>query len=160
LARRPVGRVPFERTSLKKNEKLDILLQCIILHLICNFIIDNVQTIDDGLQNKCEFKLRIVELIGQRHKFKLELFYFPNIDTDDDQKQSLFIFNRSNRRSTTHDKIYRIIMPLKALYWLREQMAELLVLYDGTEPIEMEAPAKIPKQIQYYTSKVSKVLDE
>ena len=41
----------------------------------------------------------------------------------------------------------RLILPLKTLPWLREQMAEMLIRHDGTEKIEKEAPAKIPQQI-------------
>ena len=37
-------------------------------------------------------------------------------------------------------------LPLKALPWLREQMAEMLAKHDGAEQIEKEAPAKMPEK--------------
>jgi hypothetical protein len=86
-------------------------------------------------------KLKSVEFTGKRHKFQLELMFFPN--THNGQKQIGIRLCAVNK--ITANEI-GMILPLLALPWLRRQMAEMLAKHDGTEQIEKEAPAQIPKQ--------------
>lgn len=82
--------------------------------------------------------------MGIYHKFQLELLLFPN-----GQKQICFgIF--AEHKITNARRRGQMALPLQALPWLRKQMAEILAKYDGTEKIEKEAPAQIPKQFLRY----------
>ena len=94
-------------------------------------------------QFRFKLKLRTVEVIGRHHKFHVELVFFPYVHQVDIQKQiRLFLlsFNETTKRKGT------LNLPLHTLPWLRKQMAEMLVKYDGTEEIAKEAPTQIPQK--------------
>ena len=52
--------------------------------------------------------------------------------------------------SSIHKKTMKkktMFLKLEALPWLRNQMAEMLSKYDGTEQIAKDAPAQIPQKL-------------
>jgi hypothetical protein len=89
-------------------------------------------------------KQRTVEMIGKHHKFQLDLFLFPNKNKNDSQTQLCII--RLCALSLEFNTIKSIFLPLEALLWLREHMADMLLRHDGTEMIERKPMAKIPQQ--------------
>jgi hypothetical protein len=87
-------------------------------------------------------KLKIVELTGQTNKFQLELLFFPNMNNDGQKQICLGLFAI---QKITNNK-NQMTLPLQALPWLRNQMAEILAKYDGIEPIAKDEPAQIPQK--------------
>jgi hypothetical protein len=93
-------------------------------------------------------KVRTVEMIGKLRKFQLELLFFPNEGRSDIKPELCILLLAfklpiENNNSTP----IHLLLPLRALPWLREQMADMLVRHDdGTEGIAREAPAKIPNK--------------
>jgi hypothetical protein len=92
----------------------------------------------DHFRKNDKLKLRTVELTGRHHKFQLELLLFINMGKVNIRLGLCAvhkIFEKGNR----------MILPLYALPWLRNQMAEMLIQHDGTEEIE-EVSAQIPRK--------------
>jgi hypothetical protein len=81
--------------------------------------------------------------MGLYHKFQMELILFIKPENDEIDKQISLRLNAINKINA---KEWGTFFPLRALPWLRNQMAEILVKHDGTEAIILEAPAQIPKQ--------------
>jgi hypothetical protein len=74
--------------------------------------------------------------MGLFHKFQLELVLYPKEHQMNGKKQiylGLISFNKTNQ------KIW-LILPLKSLPWLREQMTEILAKHDGTVEKGKETP--------------------
>jgi hypothetical protein len=109
-----------------------------VVHFITFFIFT-----DNGGSNKSVLKRQTVEMIGCLHKFQLELLFFLDMGSKKNIQKCLFQL-RANRLADNNSNL--ILLPLEALPWLREHMADMLIRHDGTEAIEREAPAKIPKQ--------------
>jgi hypothetical protein len=110
-----------------------------------SIIMNQISAIDNGLQPKSVI-LRTVEKIGKHQKFQLELLFFPNEDKKDDGQKQLFFVHVLTIKLAAKNEIYSVFFPLEAMIWLREQMVDMLIRHDGTETIEREPPAKIPKQ--------------
>ena len=82
--------------------------------------------------------------MGHKHKFALELeYYLHEYKLNSNQ---FFVGLKAAKPDVISGRTTWLNLPLKALPWLCEQMAKMLVEYDGAETRLLKAPAKIPEK--------------